>query len=401
MSDFTMSNPPEHQFPSHHPTSMVSPTLPSANAYNPRQPPRSPVENFYHTSNNPSSMQYPVQDDLFGTRLSISGGSGIPPPPLPSGLGHYSTTNTGGYQMQSSSSSSSSNHGSFSGPSYMTSSGGTGSNQMNSNSNINSAAAAAARSRRRRSSADQSQLQQQHHHHHRTTSNGTVYEFVSLPASQNNKRPRRKYEEIERIYNCSYPSCTKAYGTLNHLNAHVTMQRHGNKRTPDEFRETRRLWKLRKKERQIMNPGKTSSGPQLPQQHQHQQPQQQQQQPQQLPHQTHGSYSTGPPVSGAATLSRPPPSGTLLPPLGPPSPISMHSTSPTSSYFSRPPNAGAGVGPLPPTPLNMSMSSSIYGSDLNHIKYMNQMNSGAPHMPYTHQPPSNYESSQYYREEMS
>ena len=32
--------------------------------------------------------------------------------------------------------------------------------------------------------------------------------------------------------NSSFPNCTKAYGTLNHLNAHVTMQKHGPKRSP-------------------------------------------------------------------------------------------------------------------------------------------------------------------------
>jgi hypothetical protein len=47
------------------------------------------------------------------------------------------------------------------------------------------------------------------------------------------KRPRRRYDEIERLYQCSWPDCSKAYGTLNHLNAHVTMQKHGSKRSPN------------------------------------------------------------------------------------------------------------------------------------------------------------------------
>ena len=47
-----------------------------------------------------------------------------------------------------------------------------------------------------------------------------------------NKRPRRRYDEIERLYQCSWPDCNKSYGTLNHLNTHVTMQNHGAKRTP-------------------------------------------------------------------------------------------------------------------------------------------------------------------------
>lgn len=61
-------------------------------------------------------------------------------------------------------------------------------------------------------------------HHH-------TYNFIPLP-SQPKKRPRRRHEEIERLYNCNYPGCNKAYGTLNHLNAHVSMQKHGPKRLP-------------------------------------------------------------------------------------------------------------------------------------------------------------------------
>ncbi|CAI4219065.1 unnamed protein product [Parascedosporium putredinis] len=68
------------------------------------------------------------------------------------------------------------------------------------------------------------------------------------PRSQQHKRPRRRYEEIERMYKCGWNGCEKAYGTLNHLNAHVTMQGHGTKRTPDEFKEIRKEWKQRKKE---------------------------------------------------------------------------------------------------------------------------------------------------------
>lgn len=73
------------------------------------------------------------------------------------------------------------------------------------------------------------------------------YSFVPLP-SQPKKRPRRRFEEIERIYDCNYPGCNKAYGTLNHLNAHVSMQKHGPKRVPAEFKEIRKAWRQRKKE---------------------------------------------------------------------------------------------------------------------------------------------------------
>jgi hypothetical protein len=44
------------------------------------------------------------------------------------------------------------------------------------------------------------------------------------------RRKRRKYEEIERRYHCGWNGCTKAYGTLNHLNDHVSLQNHGVKR---------------------------------------------------------------------------------------------------------------------------------------------------------------------------
>ncbi|KAI5782727.1 hypothetical protein EDC01DRAFT_225610 [Geopyxis carbonaria] len=78
-----------------------------------------------------------------------------------------------------------------------------------------------------------------------------VYSFVPIPGAQQNKRPRRRYEEIERMYKCGWNGCEKAYGTLNHLNAHVTMQGHGAKRTPDEFKEIRKEWKARKKEEEL------------------------------------------------------------------------------------------------------------------------------------------------------
>jgi len=50
------------------------------------------------------------------------------------------------------------------------------------------------------------------------------------------------------MYKCGWNGCEKAYGTLNHLNAHVTMQSHGAKRTPEEFKEIRKEWKAKKKE---------------------------------------------------------------------------------------------------------------------------------------------------------
>ncbi|OCH96260.1 hypothetical protein OBBRIDRAFT_718876, partial [Obba rivulosa] len=78
--------------------------------------------------------------------------------------------------------------------------------------------------------------------------NSKTYSFVSLPGNAVKKRPRRRYDEIERLYQCNWPNCTKAYGTLNHLNAHVTMQKHGSKRSPGEFKELRKQWRQAKKE---------------------------------------------------------------------------------------------------------------------------------------------------------
>lgn len=62
------------------------------------------------------------------------------------------------------------------------------------------------------------------------------------------KRPRRRYDEIERLYPCNWAGCQKSYGTLNHLNAHVAMQKHGSKRSPGEFKEMRKAWRKGKRE---------------------------------------------------------------------------------------------------------------------------------------------------------
>ncbi|KAG9313023.1 hypothetical protein JVU11DRAFT_6462 [Chiua virens] len=79
-------------------------------------------------------------------------------------------------------------------------------------------------------------------------SNNKQYSFVSLPGNGMKKRPRRRYDEIERLYQCSWENCAKAYGTLNHLNAHITMQKHGPKRSPNEFKDLRKQWRKAKKE---------------------------------------------------------------------------------------------------------------------------------------------------------
>ncbi|KAG0266932.1 hypothetical protein BG011_000071 [Mortierella polycephala] len=73
-----------------------------------------------------------------------------------------------------------------------------------------------------------------------------VYSFVPNGANTK-KRPRRRFDEIERLYVCNWTDCEKAYGTLNHLNAHVHMQKHGPKRSPAEFKELRKAWRRHKK----------------------------------------------------------------------------------------------------------------------------------------------------------
>ncbi|KAH9165396.1 hypothetical protein EDB89DRAFT_1858423 [Lactarius sanguifluus] len=75
-----------------------------------------------------------------------------------------------------------------------------------------------------------------------------TYAFVSLPGNAIKKRPRRRYDEIKRLYNCSWAGCTKSYGTLNHLNAHIVMERHGTSRTPAEFKEIKKQWRKAKKD---------------------------------------------------------------------------------------------------------------------------------------------------------
>jgi len=60
-----------------------------------------------------------------------------------------------------------------------------------------------------------------------------AYSFVSLPENVVRRGLRcRRYDEIEKLYQCSWTGCTKSYGSLNHINAHIVSQRHGNKRTP-------------------------------------------------------------------------------------------------------------------------------------------------------------------------
>ncbi|GAA5811241.1 hypothetical protein MFLAVUS_004673 [Mucor flavus] len=121
-----------------------------------------------------------------------------------------------------------------------------------------------------------------------TCSDNKVYSFVAIPGTNQRKRPRRRYDEIERLYHCSWTGCTKAYGTLNHLNAHVSMQQHGPKRHPTEFKEMRKEWRRQKKERDTVK--KQVENAYRNNQH-HQQQQQQQQLMQTYPSFANNGYS--------------------------------------------------------------------------------------------------------------
>ncbi|KAJ9053504.1 hypothetical protein DSO57_1023544 [Entomophthora muscae] len=68
-------------------------------------------------------------------------------------------------------------------------------------------------------------------------------EAIFMPLVERKPRPRRRFEEVKRLYPCTYPNCNKAYGALNHLNSHIVSKSHGKKRQSDEFEEMRRRLK--------------------------------------------------------------------------------------------------------------------------------------------------------------
>ncbi|KAI5794679.1 hypothetical protein FPQ18DRAFT_290050 [Pyronema domesticum] len=87
-----------------------------------------------------------------------------------------------------------------------------------------------------------------HPNNYESSSQPLLYQAQQLPGTTQNKRPRRRFDQIERIYKCGWNDCQKAYGTLAHLNAHVTMNSHGVKRTVADGRKIREEWKKKKKE---------------------------------------------------------------------------------------------------------------------------------------------------------
>ncbi|KAK3391208.1 hypothetical protein B0H63DRAFT_508391 [Podospora didyma] len=94
------------------------------------------------------------------------------------------------------------------------------------------------------------------------TSKSQTYSFVMENLGKTPPRPRRRPDEIDRKYLCGWNGCEKAYGTLNHLNGHVTAQDHGQKRTSQEFSKVREERKARKKEKEaIRKANEERSGP--------------------------------------------------------------------------------------------------------------------------------------------
>lgn len=74
-----------------------------------------------------------------------------------------------------------------------------------------------------------------------TPFHGSFQPYTQLTVPAKPKRVRRKAHEMIRLYLCNYPNCKNSYGTLNHLNAHIQIKRHGPKRRPEEFKEIRDL----------------------------------------------------------------------------------------------------------------------------------------------------------------
>lgn len=65
-----------------------------------------------------------------------------------------------------------------------------------------------------------------------SVSGGLASSSVQTLGVHRTRRPRRRADEVERLYKCTWNGCEKSYGTLSHLNDHVRLQRHGNKREP-------------------------------------------------------------------------------------------------------------------------------------------------------------------------
>ncbi|KAI5961316.1 hypothetical protein CANMA_003836 [Candida margitis] len=56
-----------------------------------------------------------------------------------------------------------------------------------------------------------------------------------IPQEKKSRRFRRRYNQIVRKYPCSYPGCSKSYGSLNHLNTHIVTKKHGPRKSKLDF----------------------------------------------------------------------------------------------------------------------------------------------------------------------
>lgn len=50
------------------------------------------------------------------------------------------------------------------------------------------------------------------------------------------RRFRRRHYQICRKFSCTFPGCTKSYGSLNHLNTHIVTKKHGSRKSKSDFR---------------------------------------------------------------------------------------------------------------------------------------------------------------------
>lgn len=60
--------------------------------------------------------------------------------------------------------------------------------------------------------------------------------FIVIVGKEIQKRHRKRYHEVTRNFRCQHPGCNKAYGALNHLNAHLLALGHGRRRKAKEYR---------------------------------------------------------------------------------------------------------------------------------------------------------------------
>ncbi|CAK9439007.1 uncharacterized protein LODBEIA_P32310 [Lodderomyces beijingensis] len=58
---------------------------------------------------------------------------------------------------------------------------------------------------------------------------------VGVGDAKRGRRFRRRYNQIVRKYPCSYPGCSKSYGSLNHLNTHIVTKKHGHRKSKADF----------------------------------------------------------------------------------------------------------------------------------------------------------------------